>query len=173
MTWTIGAALGLSLVVACSDQSSERRGGGGEPNLSAGEAGSFGSAESGNGGTGAAGVGGGGPSGLVQWCDAFRVINCACQQCHQNPPLNGAPIPLMTYEDTQAPYPLSTSTKRTWQEMQASVSNGSMPFTADKSIVPAVKPLTTEQRATLLDWFAQGAHAEGGTDCHAACDWAQ
>lgn len=167
----MGAALGLLLSFGCSDQSSERRGGGGEPNLSAGEAGSFGNAESGTGGMGIGGAGGAASSDLVQWCDAFRVINCVCQQCHQNPPLNGAPIPLMTFEDTQAPYPSNSSTKRTWQAMQASVSNGSMPLTADKSVTPPVKPLSAEQRTTLLDWFAQGAHAEGGTECNATCDW--
>jgi hypothetical protein len=32
-------------------------------------------------------------------------------------------------------------------------------------IMPPVEPLTAEEKATLLGWFAQGALPEGGTDC--------
>jgi hypothetical protein len=148
----------LALYTGCGDQSSERKGGGDIPDLTAG--------------SGASDAGGAGADGqLVPWCDAYKIVNCVCQQCHQNPTLHGAAMPLMTYEDTQAPFPKATSSTLVWQKMQAAVSSGSMPETSNPSVVPAVKPLTDAQKQTLLDWFAQGAHDEGGRDCPTTCNW--
>ncbi|HKO50021.1 MAG TPA: hypothetical protein VJV79_19960 [Polyangiaceae bacterium] len=146
----------LALYTGCGDQSTEPNGGGDMPGLNAGSSGSE---------AGAAGA----QSGLVLWCDAYKVVKCVCQQCHQNPTLNGAAMPLMTYEDTQAPFPLETSSTRVWERMQAAIISGSMPETSNPSVVPAVKPLTTAQRTTLLDWFAQGAHDQGGRNCPSSC----
>jgi len=158
------ALIGTTVVAAtlalfgCGDQSTERNGGGDIPDLDAGSGGEAGA--------------GGMPSGrLVPWCDAYKVINCVCQQCHQDPTLNGAAMPLMTYEDTQAPYPTAGSSTLVWQKMQTAVSSGLMPETGNPSVVPAVKPLTSAQRTTLLDWLAQGAHDEGGRNCPMTCDW--
>jgi len=144
----------LALYTGCSDQGTERYGGGQMPDLTAGS-----------------GAGGGASDRLVPWCDAYKVINCVCQQCHQNPPVNGAAMPLMTYEDTQAPFPQPTSSTLVWQKMQSAVSNRTMPETGNPSVVPAVKPLTDAERNTLLNWFAQGAHDQGGRDCPMTCDW--
>jgi hypothetical protein len=80
-------------------------------------------------------------------------------------------MPLMTYEDTQAPYPSATSSTLVWQKMQAAVASRFMPETGNPAVVPAVEPLTDAERQTLLDWFAQGAHDEGGRDCPMTCDW--
>jgi len=157
--WVISACLALALPAACADQSTERRGGGALPDLTAG---------SGSGDGGAAGAHG---EGRVAWCDAYEVINCVCQQCHQNPTRNGAPMPLMTYEDTQARFPTASSSSFVWERMQIAVSNGLMPETGNPNVEPAVKPLTDEQRDTLLGWLAQGAHDEGGRDCPQTCDW--
>lgn len=107
----------------------------------------------------------------VPWCAAYHIINCVCQQCHQNPPLHGAPIPLMTYEDTQAPFP--TSTSPVWQTMQTVVSTRFMPYTADKTIMPTVLPLDSDDYDTLLSWLGQGATPLGGTDCPMDCDWSK
>jgi len=156
----------LALYTGCGDQSTERKGGSDIPELNAGSAGSSAGAAGTEGGAAGAPSGG-----LVPWCDAYKVVNCVCQQCHQNPTLNGAAMPLMTYEDTQAPFPLATSQTLVWQSMQAAVRSGSMPETSNPAVVPAVKPLTDEQRQTLLDWFAQGAHDEGGRNCPMTCDW--
>ena len=112
-------------------------------------------------------------SGKVKWCDAYRIINCSCQQCHQAEPLHGAPIPLMTYEDTQAPFPNETSTNRVWQTMEDVVSIGFMPFTGDSSVMPPVKPLNDADQATLLAWLAQGAHDQGGRACENSCTWSE
>jgi len=180
---TTFAAVTLALYSGCGDQSSERKGGGEIPDLSAGygqtlpdagaaEAGVPGAAgAAGAASTAEGGAAGAGSGGLVPWCDAYTIVNCVCQQCHQNPTLNGAAMPLMTYEDTQAPYPFASSKTLVWEKMQAAVSTRFMPYTGDSSIKPAVKPLSDAQRTTLLAWFAQGAHAEGGTECTMSCNW--
>ena len=109
----------------------------------------------------------------VPWCAAYQIINCVCQQCHQNPPLNGAPIPLMTYADTQAPFPLATSKNHVWQTMQNVVSTRFMPYMGDKTVMPVVLPLDDDDYDTLLSWLAQGAVDLGGQDCPMTCDWSK
>jgi hypothetical protein len=82
-------------------------------------------------------------------------------------------MPLMTFEDTQAPFPFPTSTATVWQTMQSVISNRFMPYTGDSTVIPPVKPLTDVQRDTLLAWLAQGATAAGGTACPMTCDWSK
>ena len=154
---TLAAAV-LVLYTGCGDQGSERKGGGEIPDLTAG--------------AGSGGAGGGAAETLVPWCDAYKIVNCVCQQCHQNPTRNGAAMPLMTYEDTQLRYPPSSSTF-VWEKMEDAVTNRTMPETGDPSVEPPVSPLTEAQRTTLLAWLAQGAHAEGGLNCQASCDWSK
>lgn len=110
-------------------------------------------------------------SGPVKWCDAYRIINCSCQQCHQTEPVHGAPIPLMTYEDTQTGFPNETSQNRVWQTMEGVLRTGFMPFTGDESVMPPVKPLSDRDRDLLLAWIAEGAHDEGGRSCRDSCTW--
>ncbi len=38
-------------------------------------------------------------------CEVFEVVHSVCHKCHINPPQNGAPFPLLTYADTQQPFP--------------------------------------------------------------------
>lgn len=169
----------LALYPACTAQSRERRGGSDIPDLTAGsgamlpqagaagEGGAFG--EAGEAGAGGAPV----VTPPVTWCAAYQVITCVCQQCHQNPPVNHAPFPLLTYADTQVPYPYATSKKKLWQEMQTAVTSGYMPYMGieDPPVAPPVQPLSDERKTTLLTWFAEGAHDEGGQECPMTCDW--
>ncbi len=155
----------LALYTGCGDQSTERKGSGDMPDLNAGS----GASDAGPEGISEGAAGGG----LMPWCDAYKIVNCVCQQCHENPPRYGAAMPLMTYEDTQLPFPLATSSTLVWQKMQVAVSNGFMPETNNPSVVPAVKPLTDAQRSTLLEWLAQGAHDQGGRNCPMTCDWSK
>lgn len=157
---TAFAAAVLVICTGCGDQGTERKGGGDVPDLTAG-----------SGNAGAEGGVAGAASELVPWCDAYKVINCVCQQCHQDPTLNGASMPLMTYEDTQAPYPTAASSTLVWQKMQTAVESGLMPETTNRSVMPPVEPLTDAQRRILLDWLAQGAHPEGGRNCPNSCAW--
>jgi hypothetical protein len=108
----------------------------------------------------------------VPWCSAYRIINCVCQQCHQNPPIHGAPVPLMTYDDTQAPVS-ATSTKKVWQTAQDYVLSRFMPYRGDSTVMPPVLPLSDADYDTLLSWFAQGATDLGGQDCPMECDWSK
>ena len=152
---TVCATL-LAIVTGCGGQGSE-----GSPNANAGA----GSATAGGGAAGAS-------SSSVAWCDAYEIINCSCQQCHQNPPINGAPIPLVTYADTQVAFP-AASTSPVWQTMQRVIAARSMPFTGDPTVMPKVMPLSDAEQAKLLGWLAEGAKPTGGTACpEPSCVWA-
>ena len=107
----------------------------------------------------------------VPWCAAYQIINCVCQQCHRNPPLNGAPISLLNYADTQAPFPLPSSKNRVWQTMEKVIGNDFMPYIGDDTVMPKVLPLTPDQKALMLRWLGEGAHDEGGQNCGMTCDW--
>lgn len=113
---------------------------------------------------GDAGAGNGDP---VPFCAALRVIRDKCQRCHQDPPKNGAPVPFLTYEDTQAPY--GTGEFKYSDAMIGAVEKDIMPFVAlnegANPIMPPVEPLTSAEKTTLLNWLYQGAMPTGGTDC--------
>ncbi len=111
---------------------------------------------------------GGADSGpIVPFCDALTVIRAKCQRCHQDPPKNGAPVPFLTYDDTQARY-YATDMKFS-DVMLPAIGNDFMPFvalnTGENPIMPPVESLTVEEKATMLSWLKQGARPEGGTEC--------
>lgn len=111
--------------------------------------------------------GAGAAADAVPFCDALAVIVAKCQRCHQDPPKNGAPVPFLTYEDTQAPY--GTSEFKYSDAMLGAVEKDQMPFLAANNpplnLMPPVEPLTAEEKDTLLTWLKQGAKPVGGTDC--------
>ena len=118
-------------------------------------------------GAGGAAVGGAPSSGGVTFCAALTVLRDKCQRCHQSPPQHGAPMPLLTYEDTQGQY---YTTNKTWSDaIVGAVARGVMPDLTQNdpptSLMPPVEPLTEDEKATLLDWLAEGALPEGGTNC--------
>ena len=166
-----GLSIAMLMVLHIGCGSAEH--GSNAPDSHAGGGASAGSGLAG-GSAGASGTGEAGASNEpVAWCEAYKVINCVCQQCHQRPTVHGAAMPLMTYEDTQAPFPQPTSKTLVWQAMQRAVSTRTMPFTGDSSVMPPVEPLSDEQRNTLLTWLAQGALAPRGTVCPMTCDFTQ
>ena len=78
--------------------------------------------------------------------DVLAVVTARCQPCHQDPPLNGAPFPLLTYEDVHSLF-LMTIPK--YQEMHALIQpDGSphMPY-------GTAPQLTAAQFKTLDDWL--------------------
>ncbi len=114
------------------------------------------------------GEGGAGATGdAVLFCDALAVIRAKCQRCHGDPPAHGAPVPFLTYADTQAPY-FDTKMKFT-DVMLPAVQRDFMPYVAlndpPTSLMPPVEPLTAEEKTTLVGWLQQGALPQGGTDC--------
>jgi hypothetical protein len=102
---------------------------------------------------GTGGTSGSGGTSANAFCAVQRVLETRCQSCHTNPPIAGAPFPLVTYADTQAIRP--GSNLPVWQRMQQRVDAGLMP--------PAgVTPLDPNEKATLDTWFNSGAK---GSDC--------
>lgn len=103
----------------------------------------------------------------LTYCDVAGILESKCQRCHASPPVHGAPFPLMNYDDTQQPAPVSSDPgrKRTADMLEAVESNF-MPYMR-LSLDPPVSPLTCEERTTLLTWLRKGASpaAPGHEDC--------
>jgi hypothetical protein len=81
-------------------------------------------------------------------CDVAAVL-AICQNCHQNPPVRGAPFPFMTYEDTQAEY--VAGLPRSWRMAQVIEADDAVhmpPRTATDIPQP-----TDQQLDTLRAWF--------------------
>ncbi len=96
-------------------------------------------------------------------CEVFEVVHGVCNRCHQDPPLIGAPFPLLTYEDTQMPY--DTHGKLRYQRMREVIQPAGsphMPFTSTSIVVP---PLTAAQFATLDAWLACPTPTAQGVGC--------
>jgi uncharacterized membrane protein len=95
-------------------------------------------------------------------CDVEAVLSEVCDVCHSSPPKNGAPIPLVTYADTQALYTELPTYDHvpTWKVMGDAVQSGQMP-----EPWPGVT-LSSDQRQTLLAWVDAGAPALApGIEC--------
>lgn len=103
----------------------------------------------------------------IAFCEALGVIRGKCQRCHGDPLENSAPVPFLTYEDTQVPY--FDSDKKYSDIMLSVVERDVMPYISlnqgPTPIMPPVQSLTAEEKATLLGWLKQGALPIGGTDC--------
>lgn len=77
-------------------------------------------------------------------CDVFAVIHVNCNPCHQMPPLNGAPFPLLTYADTQQIY---APGKLVFQQMYDQIQPGAVPR------MPLGGSLSSTDYATLTAWL--------------------
>jgi hypothetical protein len=89
-------------------------------------------------------------------CEVEAVLKAKCHRCHQDPQQNGAPFPLLTWENTQVDY----FGKPIYQRMESVVSSDFMPFTS-LALNPPVEPLTADEKATLLDWLVCAIPADG------------
>jgi hypothetical protein len=79
--------------------------------------------------------------------DVNAILVSRCQPCHQMPPMNGAPFPLITYEDVHAPF-VGTPTP-IYEEMYMHIQpdgDPHMPF-------GNAPQLTADQLATLSRWL--------------------
>lgn len=95
-------------------------------------------------------------------CDVLGVLQVKCHGCHQSPPLNGAPFPLLTYDDSHVEY---SAGKAIWRQMCCAIDKScgdcvvKMPF----GMAPQ---LTGAELQTLLAWCDAGApSAAPGTVC--------
>jgi hypothetical protein len=78
--------------------------------------------------------------------DVAAILADKCQPCHTDPPKNGAPFPLLTYEDVQKPF---VGTKPIYQQMYLQVQPGAdprMPF-------GNAPQLTPDEFSTLTSWL--------------------
>jgi hypothetical protein len=79
--------------------------------------------------------------------DIAAVLTDKCQPCHTMPPRNGAPFPLLTYENVHAPF--AGGPTPIYQEMYALIQPGAdphMPF-------GNAPQLTADQFSTLSSWL--------------------
>lgn len=97
----------------------------------------------------------------VSWCEASEVLQAKCQRCHVGMGLNGAPFPLVSYDDTQV---IDAAGAPRWKRMQTMVEMDAMPPDFVKLDPPAQK-LTAGEKELLLRWFEQGAEPVGGLAC--------
>ena len=86
-------------------------------------------------------------------CGPRRVLQAICQQCHQNPPVNGAPFPLVTRTNIVRVGPDGEIRDLMIQQIEV----GRMPLS----------PVTIDynSREILLDWLHAGAPAEPSHSC--------
>lgn len=103
---------------------------------------------------------------MVRWCEALDVLQRKCQRCHTTPPVNGAPIALLKYSDTQADYPAGSGLK-VYTRMSYAIRHRTMPR-VDYVTDPPVEPLEPAEVDTLLVWLEEGAMPFGGEDCASA-----
>jgi hypothetical protein len=86
----------------------------------------------------------------LTWCDVEPILEAHCQRCHTDPPANGAPFPLLTYEDTQAGEPPR------YERMGEVVSQDFMP-PQWLAVDPPVEALPCSEKRTLIEWVEQAA----------------
>lgn len=87
-------------------------------------------------------------------CEPRAVLEAICQNCHADPPRNGAPFSQMTYQDIDA----DLDGEPVWARMRRAVEEGRMPLDP--------YALTGEQQRILLAWLGEGAPpAPVGTVC--------
>lgn len=111
---------------------------------------------------GGGGVAGGGST--VAFCEVLDVLERKCQRCHRDPPVNGAPFPLLDYEDTQRPLFAGAETL-IYEQMGIVVENDVMP-PVGLPVDPPVEPLSSSEREIVLEWVDGGGRR--GPECSEA-----
>jgi hypothetical protein len=111
--------------------------GGGAGGAGAGGAGGGGAGGATAGATNTAGAAGNPNDGLMIPC-AVNAAYSVCHTCHQSPPVNGAPFPLLTLDQHQA---------------YKSLEIGDI----SAAIMPLGSVLPEAEKTTLLDWLLAGA----------------
>ncbi|MEZ4220737.1 MAG: hypothetical protein R3B13_07380 [Polyangiaceae bacterium] len=145
----------VAIVIGCSehDPELERQGGTGGNAGGAGTAGTSGGGQSGADGSACP------PSTAAKPtfpCEVQAVLEAKCHRCHQKPPLNGSPFPLLTWEDTQVVY----VGKPIFRRMNNAIKTDFMPATFVK-LDPPVETLTPAEKQILIEWSECGIPADG------------
>jgi hypothetical protein len=106
------------------------------------------------------GGGGAAPSTQQLPCDVAPIVEQHCLLCHQDPPIGGAPMPLVSAADFRATDPTSHSPyyQLASQRISTSDPNTHMPPVSQTD-------LSAEERAVLSAWLDQGAPDDDGNTC--------
>jgi gluconolactonase len=83
------------------------------------------------------------------WQDVEPIVRDRCQICHDNPPQNGAPVPLVSYGDVTAQ---ASSGEPMHREMYQRVSSDDAPMPP-----PPMVALTSEEIDIFKTWTREGA----------------
>lgn len=87
-------------------------------------------------------------------CAPRAVLKAVCQNCHTDPPRNGAPFSQLTYQDIDA----ELDGEPVFSRMRRAIRDGRMPLDP--------YTLTAEQERILLEWLdADAPPAGSGTVC--------
>jgi hypothetical protein len=125
------------------------RGGGGSTETTGTATGAGGAVNPGS-GPPPSGTGGSTGAGSSAYCDLQQMLRARCVGCHSNPPVGGAPMPLVTYADLLAPArtnPSKTVAELAIERMQDPV----------KPMPPSPLPRATPaETSTVSNWIAAG-----------------
>jgi hypothetical protein len=91
------------------------------------------------------------------FCGALDVLRTSCQGCHGEELVGGAPMPLVTHADTQAPA-VSDPSRKVYQLMSERLHDTQRPMPPLSQA-----PLAAEDLAALDAWVAAGAPDAAGT----------
>lgn len=107
---------------------------------------------------GSAGASGGDAyAGSASWCDVKRTLDARCVACHDDKGSANAPMPLLTYGNTQADA-ASDATRKVYELIGARVHDSAKPM-------PPQQKLTAAELAQLDAWVAAGAPAGEDPSC--------
>ena len=101
-------------------------------------------------------------------CDVNAVVVAKCQLCHANPPINGAPMPLVTWEDFQATTPPDTvgpsfpAGQPVYKTAESRIHGKTLPMPQPPTT------LTQAEQTTLDTWLNAGAPKDDGSGTCAA-----
>ena len=151
-TWLFGGALAAFAAGACGDDTGGSGGGNGEGGSTSSSGSTSDASSSTSASSSAASSTSTGPAtceiedtaGLP--CEVFRIIEANCQVCHNDPQENGAPFPLLTYDDTQAEY----GARPIWDRMRDAIEPGAIPGMPFGDNPPG---LAEEDLDVLRAWF--------------------
>ena len=142
---------------ACGGDPGGAIAGSGDSNATSGPAAAGGSdVLGGDGGSAANGGGGGGGDGAKLPCDVDALFDKSCRSCHGTTTSYGAPMPLVTYADLQAPWKGGKVYEHLKDRVHADVSP--MP--------PSPNPRLDAAAMAALDAWVDGGAKPGTETCH-------
>jgi hypothetical protein len=109
-----------------------------------------GSSSSSSAGAGAGGGAGGIEAGGLP-CDVEEVLEANCQKCHSDPPVFGAPMPLMRHADLMAPA-FSDAKRKVYELVGERIHDAAAPMPQ-----PPNDPLDEAETKVIDSWVAAGA----------------